>query len=92
MIQIIIIIIVIIDILLQIIIGPSIAKRGYMKIINIQTKEKKALKGIHLILFLGINSLIIQDKIEVEAKAEVEVIEVGVEVGVGEAAIVEETH
>ena len=47
-------------------------------IINIQIKEKVVIKAFLLIIFQGINTMI--DKKEVEA--EVEVIEVGVVVGV----------
>ena len=70
---------IIIDMLLlnTIMIMDTIRKDSSM-IINIQIKEKVVIKAFLLIIFQGINTMI--DKKEVEA--EVEVIEVGVVVGV----------
>ena len=67
-----------IDILLNTIMIMDTIRKDSSMIINIQIKEKVVIKAFLLIIFQGINTMI--DKKEVEA--EVEVIEVGVVVGV----------
>jgi hypothetical protein len=75
----------IIDILLNIISIMDIIEKDSSMIINIQIKEKVAIKEFLLIIFLEINIQI--DKKEVEV--EVEIAEVEVEVGEEEVVIVD---
>ena len=75
---------IIIDILLNtIMIMDTIRKDSSMKI-NIQIKEKVVIK-VFLLIFQGINIPIDRKRVE----AEIEIVEVGVEVGEEEVAIVD---
>ena len=75
---------IIIDILLNIIMITDTIRKDTSMIINIWIKEKVVTKE-YLLIFQGINIRIDQKKVE----AEVEIVEVGVEVGEEEVAIVD---
>ena len=75
---------IIIDILLNIIMITDTIRKDTSMIINIWIKEKVVTKE-YLLIFQGINIRIDRKKVE----AEVEIVEVGVEVGEEEVAIVD---
>ena len=75
---------IIIDILLNTIMIMDTIRKDSSMIINIQIKEKVVTKAF-LLIFRGINIRIDRKKVE----AEVEIVEVGVEVGEEEVAIVD---
>ena len=77
----------IIDILLNIIMIMDTIGKDSSMIINIQIKEKVAIKEFLLIIFREINIQI--DKKEVEVEVEIAEVEVEVEVGEEEVVIVD---